>query len=311
MARCIVTGGAGFLGSHLVDALVERGDEVLVLDTLVTGKREKVHREARLREIDVRDRGAVAGEFAEFKPELAFHMAAQADVKRAYKEPEFDAWVNVVGTVNVARACLDNGTGKMIFTSTGGAMYGSPGASALPVDESFPVAPASPYGLSKYCAELYLGMLGRERGLNHTILRPANVYGPRQEPESEVGVVLIFLRQMSAGQAPTLRGFGKATRDYVYVQDAVSAHLLAAERGKPKPYHVGTGEEVDVETIFNGLQRRLGTSFEPNRVPLIPGEVERMALDASLARNELGWKPAFSLDGGLDATIAHFHSGRR
>lgn len=295
----------------MVDLLVERGDRVLVLDSLVTGRREKLHPDAEFQSLDVRDRDALAGAFSAFKPEFVFHLAAQADVKRAYRDPALDAWVNVVGTVNVAIACLESGAKKLVYTSTGGAMYGSPNGSSLPVDETYPVAPTSPYGMSKYCAELYLGMLGRERGLDYTILRPANVYGPRQEPESEVGVVLIFLKQMTAGETPTLRGYGKATRDYVYVKDAVSALALAAEKGGKKPYHVGTGDEVDVETIFRGLQQRLGTAFQARRAPLIPGEVERMALDAALARSELGWAPRYSLDVGLDETVEHVRSGRR
>lgn len=311
MTRSLVTGGAGFVGSHLVDALVDRGDEVAALDNLVTGKREKLHPDARLLEADVRDVGKVSGEFKGFRPDFVFHLAAQADPKRAFTDPGFDAEVNVRGTINVALAALECGARKLVFTSTGGAMYGSPDPSILPVDESFPVAPASPYGMSKYCAELYLGMLGRQRGLEYSILRPANIYGPRQEPESEVGVVLIFLEQMLAGITPTMRGFGKATRDYVFVGDVVQALVLASARGRANPYHVGTGVEVDVETIFAGLQKRLGASFVPERVPLAPGEVERMALDASLAAAELGWRPKYSLDEGLDETVEHLGSGRR
>ncbi|MCY3801166.1 MAG: NAD-dependent epimerase/dehydratase family protein [Chloroflexi bacterium] len=311
MTRSLVTGGAGFLGSHLVDALVDRGDEVAALDNLVTGKREKLHPDARLIEADVLDVDRVRGETEDFRPDFVFHLAAQADPKRAFTDPGFDAEVNVKGTINVALAALECGARKLVFTSTGGAMYGSPDPSILPVDESFAVAPASPYGMSKYCAELYLGMLGMQRGLEYSILRPANVYGPRQEPESEVGVVLIFLEQMLAGVTPTMRGFGKATRDYVFVGDVVQALVLASERGRAKPYHVGSGVEVDVETIFEGLQRRLDTSFVPERVPLAPGEVERMALDASLAAKELGWRPKYSLNEGLDKTVEHLESGRR
>ena len=311
MSRAVVTGGAGFIGSHLVDTLIARGDRVLVLDNLSTGKEAKLHPSAELRRLDVCDAAAVESAMVEFRPDLVFHLAAQADPKRAYRYPAFDARVNVEGTINVALATLACGASKLVFTSTGGAMYGSPDPSLLPVDESFAVAPASPYGVSKYCAEMFLRMFGEARDLRYAVVRPANVYGPRQEPESEVGVVLIFLRQMLAGETPTMRGFGKATRDYVYVRDAVSAILLAAERGGPKPYHVGAGEEVSVERIFEGLQRRLGTSFEPKRVALIPGEVERMALDSGLARRELGWSPECSLDEGLDRTIAHLRGGGR
>ena len=311
MTRSLVTGGAGFVGSHLVDALVERGDEVVALDDLSTGKREKLHPESRLVEANVCDANRVRGEIEDFRPDFIFHLAAQADPKRAFNDPGFDAAVNVIGTINVALAAAEWGVRKLVFTSTGGAMYGSPDPSILPVDEDFAVAPASPYGMSKYCAELYLGMISRQHGLEYSILRPANIYGPRQEPESEVGVVLIFLEQMLAGETPIMRGFGKATRDYVFVEDVVRAQLLASQSGDTKPYHIGTSVEVDVETIFEGLQKRLGTSFVPERVTLAPGEVERMALDASLARSELGWRPEYSLDKGLDETVDHLRSGRR
>ena len=310
MVRSLVTGGAGLVGSHLVDALVERGDEVVALDNLATGKREKIHPGGRLIEVNVCDADRVSGEIEKFRPDFIFHLAAQADPKRAFNDPGFDATVNVVGTINVALAAAKCGVQKLVFTSTGGAMYGSPEVSSLPVDESFPVAPASPYGMSKYCAELYLEMIRRQHGLEYSILRPANIFGPRQEPESEVGVVLIFLEQMLAGEAPKMRGFGRPTRDYVFVKDAVRAHLLASRRGGAKPYHIGTSVEVDVETIFNGLQKRLGTSFVPNRVALSPGEVERMALDNSLAASELGWRPEHSLDEGLDKTVDHVLSRR-
>lgn len=303
MTRAIVTGGAGFIGSHLVDALINDGVDVLVYDNLTTGKRENLNRAAEFVEGDVVDQSVVDGQFHEFMADTVFHLAAQADPKRAYREPAFDATVNVRGTINVALAAARAGVNKLVFTSTGGAMYGSPEAGDLPVSEDRQPAPASPYGLSKYCAELYLDMLRRDHGLNFTILRPANVYGPRQDPASEVGVVLIFLEQMLAGKSPQLRGFGKATRDYVYVKDLVSAILAAAKMGGPRPYHVGTAEEVDVETIFYSLQQRLGSSFEPERVPLIPGEVQRMALDANRARHDLDWMPRYSMNQGLDETV--------
>jgi len=303
LTRAIVTGGAGFIGSHLVDALINDGVDVLVYDNLTTGKRENLNRAAEFVEGDVVDQSVVDGQFHEFMADTVFHLAAQADPKRAYREPAFDATVNVRGTINVALAAARAGVNKLVFTSTGGAMYGSPEAGDLPVSEDRQPAPASPYGLSKYCAELYLDMLRRDHGLNFTILRPANVYGPRQDPASEVGVVLIFLEQMLAGKSPQLRGFGKATRDYVYVKDLVSAILAAAKMGGPRPYHVGTAEEVDVETIFYSLQQRLGSSFEPERVPLIPGEVQRMALDANRARHDLDWMPRYSMNQGLDETV--------
>ncbi len=299
-----MTGGAGFIGSHLVDALIDGGVDVLVVDNLSTGKRDNLNRAAEFVEGDVADQSEVEAPLHEFMPDTVFHLAAQADPKRAYREPAFDATINVRGTINVALAAARAGAIKIVFTSTGGAMYGSPDAGDLPVSEDRLPAPASPYGLSKYCAELYLDLIRRDHGLNFTILRPANVYGPRQDPASEVGVVLIFLEQMLAGITPQLRGFGKATRDYVYVKDLVSAILAAAELGGPRAYHVGTAKEVDVETIFHSLQQRLGSSFDPERVPLIPGEVQRMALDPNRARQDLDWMPRYSMDQGLDETVA-------
>ncbi len=304
MAKALVTGGAGFIGSHLVDALIEGGDDVLVLDNLTTGKRENLNPSSTFVQADVADGEQVEHHLGAFAPDTVFHLAAQADPKRAYREPAFDATVNVRGTINVALAAARAGVDKLVFTSTGGAMYGSPDPDDLPVSEARPPGPASPYGLSKYCAEMYLEMLRRDHGLEYSILRPANVYGPRQDPASEVGVVLIFLELMLAGETPQMRGFGKATRDYVYVKDLVGALLATARSGGPRPYHVGTAEEVDVETIFAGLQERLGSSFDPVRVPLIPGEVERMALDATRAREELNWKPRYSLSEGLDETVS-------
>ena len=298
-----MTGGAGFIGSHLVDAQIDDGVEVLVFDNLATGKRENLNPAAEFVEGDVVDQMAIESLLREFMPHTVFHLAAQADPKRAYREPAFDATVNVRGTITVALAAVRAGIDKFVFTSTGGAMYGSPDADDLPVSEDRAPAPVSPYGLSKYCAELYLELLRRDHGLNYTILRPANIYGPRQDPASEVGVVLIFLEQMLAGTTPQLRGFGKATRDYVYVKDLVSAILGAAKLGGPRPYHVGTAEEVNVQTIFDSLQQRLGSSFEPERVPLIPGEVQRMALDASRARHDLHWLPRYSMAQGLDETV--------
>ena len=208
MAKALVTGGAGFIGSHLVDALIENGDEVLVFDNLATGKRENLNPSATFVQGDVADGEQVEQHVDAFAPNTVFHLAAQADPKRAYREPAFDAMVNVRGTINIALAAARIGVNKLVFTSTGGAMYGSPDASELPVSEARPPAPASPYGLSKYCAEMYLEMLRRDHGLDYSILRPANVYGPRQDPASEVGVVLIFLELMLAGETPQMRGFG-------------------------------------------------------------------------------------------------------
>jgi len=304
LQKVIVTGGAGFIGSHLVDALIGDDVDVLVFDNLTTGKLENLSPDAIFTRGDVVDQSFFESTCKNFKPDTIFHLAAQADPKRAYLDPALDALVNIRGTINVAVTAAQIGVDKLIFTSTGGAMYGSPNPTELPISEDRAPSPASPYGLSKYCAELYLAMLHRDHGLSYTILRPANVFGPRQDPASEVGVVLIFLEQMLANISPTLRGYGKATRDYVYVKDLVSALLGAATLGKARPYHIGTGKETDVETIFTAIQERLGSSFKPEQAPLVAGEVERMSLKASRAYQDFGWEPAYTMGQGLDETVS-------
>ena len=304
LQKAIVTGGAGFIGSHLVDALIEDDVKVLVFDNLTTGKLENLNQDAIFTRGDVVDRSLFESTCGKFKPDTIFHLAAQADPKRAYRDPAFDSMINIRGTINVALTAAQIGIDKFIFTSTGGAMYGSPDPGELPVSEDRAPSPASPYGLSKYCAELYIAMLHRDHGLNYTILRPANIFGPRQDPASEVGVVLIFLEQMLANISPILRGYGKATRDYVYVKDLVSALMGAANFGGARPYHIGTGKEINVETIFNALQERLGSSFKPERAPLIAGEVQRMSLKASRAYQDFGWEPAYKMGQGLDETVS-------
>lgn len=300
MNRSLVTGGAGFLGRHLVSALSARGDQVLVVDTASYPPGVAVdHVRA-----DVRDRDAMFEISSNFRPQAVFHLAAQADPRRAYADPALDLDVNAAGTLTTALAALSAGTERFVFVSTGGAMYGDPAADRLPVGEDYPPAPVSPYGLSKYCAELYLGLLGRTRGLSYSIVRPGNIYGPGQDASSEVGVVTIFLDRMLAGRVPQLRGRGLPTRDYVYVHDVVAAIMLAAERGAPRPYNVGSGRQTSVRQIFDELSSRLDLDVEPELVELSPGEVGYMALDCRAAAQDLGWSPRIPLGEGLDRTIA-------
>lgn len=300
MNRSLVTGGAGFLGRHLVSALTARGDRVLVVDTAASPADGAVdHVRA-----DVRDRAAMFETSANFRPQTVFHLAAQADPRRAYADPAFDLDVNAAGTLTTAQAALSAGAERFVFVSTGGAMYGDPAPAKLPVGEDYPPAPVSPYGLSKYCAELYLGLLGRTRGLSYSIVRPGNIYGPGQDASSEVGVVTIFLDRMLAGRIPQLRGRGLPTRDYVYVNDVVAAILLAAERGLPRPYNIGSGRQTSVRQIFDELSSRLDLDIEPELVELSPGEVGYMALDCSAAAQDLGWSSRVPLSEGLDRTIA-------
>ena len=300
MNRSLVTGGAGFLGRHLVSTLTARGDQVLVIDTATPPPGGAVdHVRA-----DVRDGAAMIEIFANFRPQAVFHLAAQADPRRAHADPAFDLDVNAAGTLTTALAALSAGAERFVFVSTGGAMYGDPAAARLPVGEDYPPAPVSPYGLSKYCAELYLDLLARTRGLSYSIVRPGNIYGPGQDTSSEVGVVTIFLDRMLAGRIPQLRGHGLPTRDYIYVDDVVAAILLAAERGAPRPYNIGSGRQTSVRQIFDEISSRLGLDVEPELVELAPGEVGYMALDCSAAAQDLGWSPNVPLGEGLDRTIA-------
>ncbi|MDE2701846.1 MAG: NAD-dependent epimerase/dehydratase family protein [Chloroflexi bacterium] len=300
MKRSLVTGGAGFLGRHLVSGLAALGDRVLVVDTApgpVDGAVDHVR-------ADVRDRAAMFEIAGDFRPQIVYHLAAQADPRRAHADPAFDLDVNAAGTLTTALAALSAGAERFVFVSTGGAMYGDPAAAQLPVGEDYPPAPVSPYGLSKYCAELYLDLLGRTRGLSYSIVRPGNIYGPGQDASSEVGVVTIFLDRMLTGKIPQLRGRGLPTRDYVYVDDVVAAILLAAERGAPRPYNIGSGRQTSVRQIFDEISNRLGLDVEPELAELSPGEVGHMALDCSAAARDLGWAPRIPLGEGLDRTIA-------
>jgi UDP-glucose 4-epimerase len=295
--RALVTGGAGFIGSHLVDALVERGDDVWVLDNLASGRRENVNEGSRLVEADVRDAGAVAGAFAEAKPETCFHLAAQADVRVSIAEPAFDAEVNVIGTANVLEAARAH-EAKVVFSSTGGAIYGECDG---PADEDWPRLPLAPYGTSKLAGEEYLGTWSRLYDAAHVALRFGNVYGPRQDPHGEAGVVAIFFGRIANGQELHIFGDGRQTRDYVFVADVVAATLAAAS-GREGIYNVGTGTETSVLELAEGCKRASGVdaeiSFDPPRL----GELSRSVLDPSRAEAALGWRPATSLEAGLEAT---------
>jgi UDP-glucose 4-epimerase len=292
--RVVVTGGAGFIGSHLVDALLARGDAVHVIDDLSAGKREQVPEEAGFSQLDIRD--SLEPVFNDVKPELCFHLAAQIDVRVATADPQLDARINVLGTINVLEAARRHGA-EVVFSSTGGAIYGECDG---PAAESAQLNPISPYGVSKLAGEEYLSAYARLYGASHVSLRYANVYGPRQDAHGEAGVVSIFFGAFTEGDTPVIFGDGAQTRDFVYVGDVVNATLAA--QGKTGVYNVGTGVETTINELFAACVRVAGSEVEAERKPERPGEIQRSVVDPSLAAQELGWRPETSLVDGLAET---------
>src|SRR5205823_4973873 len=286
--RVVVTGGAGFIGSNLVDALIERGDDVVVVDNFATGKREYVNAKATLLEHDIR-------EPYEADAEVVFHLAAQADVQTSMQRPEYDAAVNVVGTVNVLQASRG---AQVIFASSGGAGYGE---CPVPAAEDAPFLPLSPYGIAKKCGEEYLLGWNRIHGTTHVPLRFANVYGPRQDAGLEGGVVAIFLERMARGEATTIYGDGGQSRDFAYVDDVVAA-MLATVGQRGGPYNVGTGEDTTIAQLHEAAAKVAGAAAEPHFEEARLGDVTRSVLDVAMIRRELGWRAEVSLDDGLQRT---------
>jgi UDP-glucose 4-epimerase len=307
----VVTGGAGFIGSNLVDALMERGDTVIVIDDLSTGRERNLEqakaRGARLEQLDIRDADAVATAIGAAAPAVIFHLAAQIDVRKSVADPAVDARINVEGTVNVLGAAQAHGVQRVVNTSTGGAIYGE--GRQIPAPEDHPVAPEAPYGLSKFCAEQYCEIFTRLHGLSTVSLRYGNVYGPRQDPLGEAGVIAIFCGAMLEGKEATIFGDGTQTRDYVYVGDVVDANLRAAESQATGPINIGLGVEKSVLDIAEVLGRHSDNGFRPEHAPERPGEVQRIALDPSRAKQELGWEAKVELEEGLERTLDSLKTG--
>jgi UDP-glucose 4-epimerase len=306
--RSLVTGGAGFIGSNLVDALLARGDEVTVVDDLSTGRRGNLEGAlaggAELVELDVRDGEALSGLAREKQPQKIFHLAAQIDVRKSLEDPAFDAAVNVGGTANVLDAARAGECDRVVFVSTGGAIYGEGAGQELPLAEDAPIAPLAAYGQSKYAAEGYLALYERLYGLSGISLRLGNVYGPRQDPLGEAGVIAIFCGVLREGGRPTVFGDGSQTRDYIYVGDVVAAALAAADSALTGPVNIGTGRETSVLELVEALRALSGNEdFEPELAPPRAGEVQRIALDAGLAERELDWRPETDLIEGLRRTL--------
>ena len=301
--NCIVTGGAGFIGSHVVDALVARGDRVTVIDNLSTGKRSNLEHalqnDATLLEADVRDSGAIASIFDAKRPDVVFHLAAQIDVRHSVEKPADDAAANVLGTIAVLEAARAVGTRRVVYSSTGGGLYGD--ADVWPTPEDYPIRPLAPYGQGKYAAEGYCELYTQLHGLSTVSLRYGNVYGPRQDVHGEAGVVAIFCGALIEGRRPTVFGDGRQTRDWVDVSDVARANLMAADSDLTGPINIGHGRETSVLDLIRALNEvsDRGPLAEPTFAPERPGEVRRSCLEVSRARRELGWEPRVSLGDGL------------
>jgi UDP-glucose 4-epimerase len=307
--RALVTGGAGFIGSNLVDALLDRGDEVTVIDNLASGKRENLDgalaRGAGFEEADIRDAERMLAVLSSARPDIVFHLAAQIDVRTSIKDPAWDAGVNVVGTINLLEAARQTGVKRVVNTSTGGAIYGD--AEVMPTPETAPARPMAAYGQSKFCAEAYCGWYERLYGLSSVILRYGNVYGPRQDPHGEAGVVAIFCGKVLAGETPRIYGDGRQTRDYTYVGDIVAANLAAAAHPEAHgAYNIGTGTESTVVDVLSALRQAAGLGegeLEPQFAPARTGELQRSSLDVTRARVELGFTADTDLVTGMKPTL--------
>ena len=299
--RILVTGGAGFIGSNVADRMIALGHDVAVLDNLSTGQRAFVPAAARFYEADVVDPAAVERCFAEFRPDVVSHHAAQIDVRRSVDDPVFDARTNILGGIELLQACSRHGVRKLIYASTGGAIYGE--AQVLPAPEDHPINPEAPYGASKHALEHYLYLWKLLFGLDYTVLRYPNVYGPRQNPHGEAGVNAIFIGLMLDGKRPRIFGSGDQIRDYLYVDDVVQGNVLALERGSGEVLNLGTGVGTSVLDIFRELKSLLGFDGEPVFEPARPGEIQRITLDARRAAERLGWSWRVPFRDGLQRTI--------
>ena len=307
--RALVTGGAGFIGSNIVDALLDRGDEVAVVDDLSTGRAENLDAARRrgiaFHEADIRDAARMHSIFGGVRPDIVFHLAAQIDVRKSIEDPAWDAGINVVGTINVLEAARQSGVARVVNTSTGGAIYGD--VDTIPTPETTPPRPMAAYGQSKFCAEAYCGWYERLYGLSSVTLRYGNVYGPRQDPHGEAGVIAIFCGKLLAGERPVIFGDGRQTRDYVYVGDIVAANLAAAAHPEAHgAYNVGTGTDASVIEVLAAMREAAGLGegeFEPEFAPARPGELQRSSLDVTRARAELGFTARTDLVAGMKRTL--------
>jgi UDP-glucose 4-epimerase len=301
--KVLVTGGAGFIGSHLVDRLIQEGHEVVVVDNLSTGKRRNLNRAARFFKLDIQS-WRLERVFRNERPNLVMHLAAQMDVRKSVEDPIFDAQVNVLGTLNVLQQSIKHGVRKVVFSSSGGAIYGE--QEIYPAPESHVTRPLSPYGISKLCGEQYLSYYQRVNGLQIVSLRYANVYGPRQDPEGEAGVVAIFIQKLLNNEQAIVNGNGRQTRDFVYVEDVVEANLAAMGQDIQGTYNVGTGEETSVNDLLRVLVRHTNSTCKEVHGPAKGGEQARSVIDSGKLRQELSWESRTELSEGLKRTVDYF-----
>ncbi|MGE5444425.1 MAG: NAD-dependent epimerase/dehydratase family protein [Ignavibacteriales bacterium] len=301
--KILITGGAGFIGSYVADAFIREGHKVLIVDNLSTGIEENIPREADFVKCDIRERTLLEKVFSDFKPDMVNHHAAQINVRQSVEDPTFDAEVNIIGTLNLLELSVRHRIKRFIFASTGGAIYGEP--EKLPADETTPPMPISPYGASKYAVENYLGYYRAVYGLEYVALRYSNVYGPRQNPHGEAGVVAIFCSRIISGKPCMIFGDGSQTRDYVFAEDVARANILGINAPVGK-YNIGTEIETSVNELVTVLRRAAGRKFEVEYAPPRPGEVQRISLDTNLAKRVLGWSPKVNLEDGIGQTWRWF-----
>jgi len=302
--KILVTGAAGFVGSHVADAYVEAGHDVVVLDDLSRGKKENINPKCRFYSCDIRDRKTIEGIFSVEKPVVVNHHAAQMDVRRGVREPIFDAEVNILGGINLIETAVANGAKRFIYVGTAGAGYGEP--DRMPVPEDYPINPITPYGISKHTIEHYLFTFHFLYGLDYVVLRYGNVYGPRQSSQGEAGVFAIFCEQMLGGVQPVIYGDGTKIRDYVYINDVATANVAALERGTGQIFNVSSGVQTTDQEVFEMAREFLGKSVQPKYVARRPGEIDRICLDISKAERLLGWKPKVPIREGARQTAAYF-----
>jgi|WetSurMetagenome_2_1015567.scaffolds.fasta_scaffold238307_1 UDP-glucose 4-epimerase len=303
--KILVTGGAGFIGSHLVDALINQGHSVTVVDNLSHGNEKNVNPKANLYNLDICSE-SLASVFKEYRPEIVFHHAAQTSVNHSMLHPSDDAKTNILGSINLFQYCVKSGVRQVILASTGGALYGNP--RYLPCDEEHVINPLSPYGLSKYTIERYLYLFNLNNNLNYSILRYSNVYGPRQDALGEAGVIAIFANRMCKGENVFINGSGQQERDFIYVGDVVRANIAVIGHGEGRIYNLGSGSSISIYQLFQIMQKLIDYRLEPIYRPALPGEVLKIYLSTERIKKELGWVPKTTFSEGLKATIDYYNN---